>query len=62
MNAWNSRSVLQEVEQIADHAQQLLPCWQDLLEQAHAVSEQIIAQVQQATGESDLTAQAPREV
>jgi hypothetical protein len=57
MSAGNSRSVLQEVEQIADRAEQFRPCWEDLLEQAHAVSEQITALVQQATGDTDPTAQ-----
>jgi hypothetical protein len=60
MNAGNSSSVLQEVEQIADQAEQLRPCWEDLLEQTHAICEQIVAQVQQATGDQDLTAEARR--
>jgi hypothetical protein len=60
MNDGNSRGMLQEVERIADQAEHLRPCWDGLLERAHAVSEQIVARAQQATGDSDLTAQGRR--
>jgi hypothetical protein len=45
--------LLQEAERIAAQAEQLLACWKELLEQAHAVCEGIEEQVRKATADGD---------
>jgi hypothetical protein len=53
MNLPHSQIILEEAERLANQATELLPCWEELLEQAHAVSEQIQEQVQRATAETE---------
>jgi hypothetical protein len=57
MDSQNIRAVLQEVERVTEQAEQLRPYWDHLLEQAHAVSEQIQARIQKATDEADSSGQ-----
>jgi hypothetical protein len=44
---------LAEVEWLTHQAERLLPCWDELLEQAHAVSEQIQEHVQKVAADTD---------
>ncbi len=53
MNEQLVQDLLQEAEEIAVQAEHLVPCWQELLEQAHLVGEQIQEQVQTAVAKGD---------
>ncbi len=56
MNGPHIPTILHEVERLARQAEQLRPCWEELLEQAHVVSEELTRLLQeqaQAAGDAD---------
>jgi hypothetical protein len=53
MSGQQAPDLLQEADRIATQAGQLIPCWDELLEQAHAVCEGIEEQVRKATADGD---------
>jgi hypothetical protein len=53
MNVTPTPDILQEAERLTNQAEQLLPCWEELLEQAHVIGEQIREQVQRAAAGTD---------
>ncbi len=44
---------LEQVERLNQQAEQLRPCWEELLEKVHAVGEQIQERVQKLTADAE---------
>jgi hypothetical protein len=53
MGISDTQDVLHEAERITHQAEQLRPCWDELLARAHAAGEHIREQVKKAAGDSD---------
>jgi hypothetical protein len=53
-----ARDVLQEVEEVARRYSEILPRWEELLKEAHAVGEDIQDRVEKVTAGSEPTGDA----
>jgi hypothetical protein len=54
MDTTTNESFLQEAEQLTHQVEQFRPCWDELLEYAHAIGERIQEQVEKITEDGDL--------